>query len=81
METLNFKALAYQNIYVDTRLLGKGIYQASIPKLYTSSISMKNVIKEYKESLDFLQITGESKEQFLKNLELCQLIPVTLNSL
>lgn len=70
-----FKALMFGDIYVDPNLLGKGIYEANIPKLYSNIETIESLIDSIKSNCMYI-----SDENFVlvyvENLKQCKLVDV-----
>jgi len=72
-----YKVLAYGNhIYVDETKLYKGIYTTELPKLHQFETTISSLIEAYELMEDMIQ--GFNSENYVKNLEQCNLINVTL---
>ena len=69
------KALMYGNIFVDVNLLQRGIYEA--PKPYTCGRfqTIEGLIEQHR---DALRVVGAETSDYIKNLESCKLVNITI---
>ena len=69
MNNNEFKILTISSIYVDFVMLGNGIYETSIPRLFDVDTTMESLIESYKKLVN---------QNFINNLQKCNLETITL---
>lgn len=72
-----FKVLTHCGVYVDSNLLGKGIYITSKPNLYSKSETIEKLVER---ALYMKDINGNEfiTQSYLDNLKKCKLTDVLL---
>lgn len=72
-----FKTLVFANQYVDTRLLEKGIYPCTTPRLFDRDETMDSIIERLKWTVD---INGKSfvPDSYFENLKRCSLVDIVI---
>lgn len=75
-----FKILMFNNIYVDFRLLGNGIYETYFPKLHKVEQTIDELILQI-EKPEHTNMYGYNSTAFIKNLKLCKLVEFELREL
>jgi hypothetical protein len=77
MEQTEFKTLMHCGQYVDSNLLGKGIYACSKPFIYSKDETIETMIERGRMMKD---MTGASfiSEKYFDNLKQCQLVPILI---
>ena len=69
------KALMYGSIFVDLNLLHKGIYEAPKPYICGRFTTIEYLSNQHK---DALKIVGLPPNDYIKNLESCKLVNITI---
>lgn len=77
LEHSEFKVLMYEGIFVDTTLLGKGIYSTDKPHLYKVHQSIDELIETATDLAEAGWLDYVSRE-YLENLKKCELVNVVL---
>ena len=72
-----FKILMYNNIYVDFRLLGNGIYEVYYPKLHKVERTIEELILQI-EKPEHAREYGYNSNVFIENLRKCKLVEFEL---
>lgn len=71
MKTVNCKTLMYGDIFVDSRLLHKGIYETDVPVILKTFNTIESLIESGQ-----LFVTEDS--DYIKNLKQCKLVEIEL---
>jgi hypothetical protein len=74
-----YKVLTFGDIFVDERLLHKGIYEANTPKLHDLSITKEKYIEILKSNFSILNYSKDQKTDWLNNLEVCEFKDIVLS--
>lgn len=75
MRQTEFKVLMHINVYVDPNRLHMGIYESSIPTLYSNDTTIQDMIDR---AMNVAKFTGNTliNQDYFDNLKQCQLVPV-----
>ena len=73
-----FKTLMHCGMYVDANLLGKGIYNCSIPYLYNMGETIETMIAKAEKVQDVMGKHHVS-DKYFESLKQCELVPITIN--
>lgn len=71
MKTVNCKILMYGDIFVDSMLLHKGIYEIEVPRIMNRLSTLESLIEAAKLLID-------DNSEYIKNLEQCKLVDIEL---
>ena len=71
MKTVNCKMLMYGNIFVDSVLLHKGIYETEVPRIIQSYNTLESLIEAAKLLID-------DNGEYIKNLKQCKVVEIEL---
>jgi hypothetical protein len=82
MNETKFKILMHNGIYVNCRMLDKGIYNTDKPDLYSKHETIDTLIERY-EKVGYGTGIGllAFPKSYIKNLSKCELVEVELNCL
>ena len=72
-----FKILTYCGTYVDSNLLGKGIYNTSKPHLYDEDTTIESLVKMAEDVQDKMG-AWHINEKYFESLKQCRLTDVEL---
>lgn len=73
MKETEFKVLEYCGMYVDTPLLGKGIYTTNIPKLYSKEKTLADLVNDAETVKDMSGEFTYITDEYINNLKQCKL--------
>jgi hypothetical protein len=77
MKNLKYKVLVHAGVFVEERLLYKGIYTAAVPTLYPHNSNLEDLRDRM---IDFYKIAGlPNLDIALENLSKCELQKIELN--
>lgn len=79
MKEINFKTLMYMGHYVDTNLLGDGIYWSAKPYIYSMDETIESLIQKA-ETFKVEMRADYISEDYFENLKQCQLVPVVIRT-
>lgn len=74
-----FKTIMYGHIFIDMRMLSKGLYEAQTPTLYPFETTKESLIESIKELKEQFGLEIPNKEYF-ENLNACELVEVNLTT-
>ena len=77
MKETNFKVLMHMGSYVDTTLLGKGIYACNKPSIYSIDETIESLTEKYRTVQNMTEAMFIN-EAYFDNLKQCELVPVVI---
>ena len=78
---MEYNVLSYSDQFVDGKLLTKGIYLTSIPRLYSINTTREILIEEAKNNSIGINSQIFNIDNYINNISKCELIRVNLEKI
>jgi hypothetical protein len=75
---MTYKILTHGQICVDANMLRNGIYETSIPTLYSAEMTLEDLAKKYVNVLATFKEDVNVIQTILANMSKCELVEVEL---